>query len=301
MLFAKIFAIFLIVLSLFLILRSLILVIKRNREKEYYSYIPEFENKEVENYYYKVYEVISINSHVSSDRDMHTRIRKIRTIFPILPFLISFILSVFYVLDFEFLNNVVYIILAVAIFAMYLLPKVIHVEVIPKVIKYVNNTLSYFKNSGISSIEYDEAFMHDYDEYIRNDLIQGKLHNYSFSMSEVHTQEKIRVTRHEEYFKTIFHGVIAIVDLNNANINDDIFTTGFYNMYNQFCVVSNDQCIENDIKIINNKLFIKFDTGGIFDTDYSNERDESLSIAQDLYNLELMLKIIEDVIINVTE
>ena len=65
---------------------------------------------------------------------------------------------------------------------------------------------------------------------------------------------------------------------------------------NDIVIINNSAADEYDAKILNNKLCVKYEIGSLFDLGYTNEREESLHLARNLYNIDLMLETFEKLI-----
>ena len=87
-------------------------------------------------------------------------------------------------------------------------------NVMAKMVKYYNDSFEYNANMGIGSAEYNQIWKEYYDRYYTEDDIKGILaNNYSFEMSNVTTQVVSTDSEGRESVSNIFSGVFARIDL----------------------------------------------------------------------------------------
>jgi hypothetical protein len=90
-------------------------------------------------------------------------------------------------------------------------------RVIPAVVKFVDERLSYNPNLGLMD-QYAESkiFTQRYDRYKAEDTISGKFDLTDFSFGEIHTEYKTVTTdkngRRQEHWHTIFKGMFFVSD-----------------------------------------------------------------------------------------
>ena len=276
-----------VIIGIPIILISIIKWIKDELDaKRHESYLPKFDSELEEKYYYEVYETVTTDSNAYSERNIFLSTKLLLTIM-IVVLVILFILyrttesSIF-----------LYLTIILAIITIYVIfsnkPKIIYSDIIPKLLTKVNSTLTYHSNSGIKKEVYDASYSTNYDRYISSDLIIGNISNCDFNMSEIKLEKAFRDQNNQIYYDTVFNGVVVIVDLSKIRSES---------INNEVIVINNDPNDEYDAKILNNKLYVKFNIGSLFNISYSSVKEESLMLAKNLCNLDYMLKTVE-VLIN---
>jgi Protein of unknown function (DUF3137) len=97
-------------------------------------------------------------------------------------------------------------------------------KVIGQIVKFIDGSLQYTPDRGISRLEYQQSqlFLARVDRYVSEDFVSGRLGSTDVRFSEVHAQEK------EEHsdgdggkstsWKTIFKGILFVADF-NKNFN----------------------------------------------------------------------------------
>ncbi|MBR5662363.1 MAG: hypothetical protein IKX00_01775 [Bacilli bacterium] len=286
----KLLIILLIILGLMLLIQGIIFYKRHLNIKAYDTYLPKFDNEIVEKYYYKIYDVITVNYKTSKGRNRQILYKKLIVLCLILFGLFFFIYGS---TDFTFCKYLAFIsIICCFVFAIliYAFPSTIFREVIPKIVKFVNDSFVYYDNAGILFNEYNSAYSKNYNSYTSSDLVKGTIKNCDIKMSEVHTFNVYKDENDQVRYETVFHGVVAIIDLKNIRnkeINNNESKT------NDVVILNNGLNGEYSVKILNNNLYAKFEIGSLFDLGYTNTIEESLHLARNLYNIDYMLNIIE--------
>ena len=72
------------------------------------------------------------------------------------------------------------------------------VEVISKMVKFVDESLHYEPHTGISHEEYEQSkiFITEVDRYHCEDMVSGKLGSTAMRFSEVHSEKKTQTQKH---------------------------------------------------------------------------------------------------------
>ena len=87
-------------------------------------------------------------------------------------------------------------------------------NVMTKIVKYYNDSFEYNANMGIGSAEYSKIWKEHYDRYYAEDDIKGILaNNYSFEMSNVKAQIVSKDSKEKEVLRDIFSGIFAKINL----------------------------------------------------------------------------------------
>ncbi len=175
-------------------------------------------------------------------------------------------------------------------------------KVINAFIKEYSQDLAYKPTMGISQLVYRQAQFEYYDRYYTEDLITGILDGkYPINMAEVKTQTETTDSDGDTSTTTVFHGLFAEVEINKTvNGNIKIRRNGI-NLFNsndkiemdsgefekKFNVYATDKIVAMqlltadimqmlldfkeqskvtpEMTIENNKLYIRFATGGVFE------------------------------------
>ena len=210
-------------------------------------------------------------------------------------------------------------------------------EIIPEIIKKNFNDFKYDHNSGIDKLTYREARFEGFDRYRSDDLITGKVCNYDFIMSEVHTERRHRDKDGHTYYTTIFHGAFSKVILdkdigcfiNIVNNKIKLFSRDYYvTIENEkfekvYDVFTDDKIkamrlltpdvttkmidlydetgIYCEVKIVNNTLYIRLYTGALFNFSFSKPEKEALMVGKSLAVIDSVFKIMENFIKEVEE
>lgn len=267
----------------------LISIIKRIKDeldaKRHESYLPKFDNELEEKYYYEVYETVTTNSNAYSERNIFLSAKFL--------LIIMTIVLVFLAMLYHYTESslFLYLVIILAVITGYVIfsnkPRVIYSDIIPKLLKKVNSTLTYHSNSGIKKEVYDASYSTNYDRYLSSDLIIGNISNCDFNMSEIKLEKAYKDQNNQVYYDTVFNGVVVIVDLSKIRSEST---------NNEVIVINNNPNDEYDAKILNNKLYVKFNIGSLFTISYSSEKDESLKLAKNLCNIDYILKTVEKLI-----
>lgn len=175
-------------------------------------------------------------------------------------------------------------------------------KVIKKFVKEYSEDLEYNPTSGISSIDYRRANFESYDKYYSEDLIFGLLESkYSIKMAEVKTEKESRDSKGRKTTYTVFEGLFAEIYLDkNINVSMSIRKNGIslfdgdsklemdsgefekiFNVYSTNKIIAmqlltsdvmeyfidfkNINKITPEIKLDDNKLYIRFPTGNVFE------------------------------------
>jgi hypothetical protein len=258
--------------------------------KRHESYLPKFDNELQEKYYYDVYETVTTNSKAYNERNIFLSTKFLLIIMIIVLALLTFL--------YQYTDSTVllYLVIILGVIVIYVIfsnkPRVIYSDIIPKLLTKVNNTLIYQSSSGIKKEIYDASYSTNYDRYYSSDLITGDISNCEFNMSEIRLDKAFKDQNNQVYYETLFNGVVVIVDLSkirNESTNNEVI------------VINNNPTDEYDAKILNNKLYVKFYIGSLFTISYSSEKEESLKLANNLCNIDYMLKTIEEIIDSISK
>lgn len=172
-------------------------------------------------------------------------------------------------------------------------------KIITAIVKSYSEDFRYSPNSGIASSVYIDGEFERFDRYHSEDGIVGSSkQGYRINMSEVHTEDKYRDSDGHVHYTTLFHGIFAKVEIdkflsnkirirrntikifdNNQRIEMDssefekiydiysdnkivtmqLFTSDILQMFIDF------KDIKPELTIKENKLYIRFETGNIFE------------------------------------
>jgi len=89
-------------------------------------------------------------------------------------------------------------------------------QVIEKLVEFIGENLHYSKLGMISEHEYRRSllFPQKIDRYSGDDLVVGQVDKVDIRFSEIHTEVKKKGNKGEEYWQTVFRGLIFIADFN---------------------------------------------------------------------------------------
>lgn len=207
-------------------------------------------------------------------------------------------------------------------------------EIIKNVLKEYDSSLIYTSDKGIAESDYKQANFDSFDYFLSEDLIEGYIGDIPYLISEVKTDTNLICAGKSETV-SLFHGLVAKMELpKNLDSYISILYSGLKTYTNDFyCLVDNPNfqkrhdvysnnegqamqilslnvtniildleekmrvCFE--IKIINNLVYIRFQTADIFKTDIYNLETEAHNIAEYLLMLEgtkKVLKVILDTV-----
>lgn len=205
-------------------------------------------------------------------------------------------------------------------------------EIIPKIISSYKEGLTYEHDKGIPSNEYAAARFERWDSYHSEDLIKGKINGCDFIMGEVHTQARNTDSDGNTYYATIFRGTFAVIDLNKdfgswMNIVSEgiklfsrdnyvaLENTEFEKIYDVFAEdkikalrlltpdvttkmidLYDETGLMCEIKISNNKMYIRLYTSGLFELGFSNPRKEAKGIGRCIAVIDNVFKVTENFI-----
>ena len=178
-------------------------------------------------------------------------------------------------------------------------------KIIRVFVKEYSPTLEFLPNSGISKPPYYSGEFEKFDRYFTEDLITGTLENgYKINMAEVKTQKESRDEEGHVTYTTIFHGLFSEIELENympAEIKirkntislfdskdkvemDSSEFEKIFNVYGtnkittmqlltadvmeMFINFKEKNKIVPELTIKNNKLYIRFATGSIFEATF---------------------------------
>ena len=178
-------------------------------------------------------------------------------------------------------------------------------KIIRVFVKEYSPTLEFLPNSGISKPTYYSGEFEKFDRYFTEDLITGTLENgYKINMAEVKTQKESRDEEGHVTYTTIFHGLFSEIELENympAEIKirkntislfdskdkvemDSSEFEKIFNVYGtnkittmqlltadvmeMFINFKEKNKIVPELTIKNNKLYIRFATGSIFEATF---------------------------------
>lgn len=205
-------------------------------------------------------------------------------------------------------------------------------DVIPDVIKSYKDGLTYEHDKGIPSNIYREARFESWDRYRSEDQITGQIHDCNFTMSEVHTEDRYTDSEGHTHYRTIFRGTFAVIDLNKSfngwinivNNKIKLFSrdnyislenTEFEKIYDVFTDdkiksmrlltpdvttrmldLYNETGLYCEIKIINNKMYIRLYTSGLFEVAFSTPEKEAKKIGECIAVIDNVFKTTENFI-----
>lgn len=265
----------------------LIYVIKAIREhsdaKTYYSYVPKFPNEIVEKYYYQIYEIIVTDFHVLHDR-------KKCKVYKYLIFICLILFGLFLILGGEidfppllFLSFASLISSFVFAFLVFSRKTRIYKNVIPLLLNKLDKSYTYDESQGIPSEEYNKVYSLNYTRYTSNDLITGNISIFPFKMSEVYTENSYTDKDGNTHYNPIFSGALFIVDLSSI-IKDP---------KNIVDVLHSNPSSDYEVKLLDDKMYIGFKIGCLFNFYFSDEIEESLNLAESFYNIDYMIEIVD--------
>ena len=210
--------------------------------------------------------------------------------------------------------------------------QVLYEIILPTLLKSYNNEIQYDHYHGVSSKTYNEARFEYYDRFHSEDLIKGKINDCEYEMSEVHTEEEYRDKDGDTHYRTVFNGTFAKINLNkdfksticiiNNNIKlfsrDNYITIDNEEFEKIFDVFTTDKILAMrllspdvttkmidlynktglyfEIKIINDKLYIRFYTSSIMELSFSNSEKEAEQLARAIAVLDCVYVIMNNFI-----
>ena len=274
--------------------------------------------------------LISQNTSIKSARFKY----KMLSYFTTFSLLLSFVVILLYVSSNEKLFLLLFFVLIAAaiLAAVFKKDKELFNNVIPDILKSFKSDLKYDHYKGIDRTVYREARFESYDRYRSDDYLSGKIGDTSFEMSEVHTENEYRDKDGHTHYQTIFHGLFSKVTLNkNFNgylnivnnriklFNRDQYITidneAFEKIYDVFTDdkiksmrlltpdvttkmidLYNETGLYFELKIVDDNMYIRLYTGGMFNFSLSSEKKESKQIAYNIAKLDLAFKIMENII-----
>lgn len=103
-------------------------------------------------------------------------------------------------------------------------------DVISKMVKFVDESLHYEHQRGISHGEYQQSkiFVTNVDRYHSEDMVSGKLGSTAIRFSEVHSERKVERSNGEgkqTEWKTIFKGILFAADFNKNFVGRTVVVT----------------------------------------------------------------------------
>lgn len=177
-------------------------------------------------------------------------------------------------------------------------------KVVKKFIKAYDENLEFWYERGIPRTTYQEGEFEHFDRYHSEDLIIGNIDGHDIMMGEVHTEDESTDSEGNTTYTTLFHGLFGFSQLNNSyhgmvKIHSD---KGFLGKMfpdkkriemdssefeKYFDVIADDKIqamqiltsdimdkmldfiktskIKYELTIRNNKLYIRFKTGAMFE------------------------------------
>lgn len=89
-------------------------------------------------------------------------------------------------------------------------------NIIHPLIKQIDDSLKYSKNSSISQRHFQDSklFRKDVDRYNGNDLVQGDIDGVKLRFSDVHAEYESRDSKGRSSWHTIFQGLFIVSDFN---------------------------------------------------------------------------------------
>lgn len=89
-------------------------------------------------------------------------------------------------------------------------------KVIMKFINSYDENLEFFYEKGIPIAIYKEGNFEKFDCYYSEDLIIGKVDNHDMMLAEVHTENESVDDEGRKSYSTVFHGLFSFSKLNNS-------------------------------------------------------------------------------------
>ena len=211
-------------------------------------------------------------------------------------------------------------------------------NVIKKFVKSYCDTLTYSPERGISSQIYREAEFEHYDRYSSEDYISGILEDgYAIEMAEVHTEDESTDKDGHTTYTTIFYGLFARVSFDKAVFGtikirknklklfgnkdriemdsgefekiydvyaDDkiiamqLLTADIMQMFIDF---KNKYKISPELTIRQNKLYIRFATGNVFEANVLKRALDYDTLKKYYDTINFTLRITEKMLKNIKE
>ena len=199
-------------------------------------------------------------------------------------------------------------------------------------LKEYDSNLTYFPEGCIPREIYSQARFESFDRYHSEDRINGKVGDYDFMMADVHVEDRRTDSEGRTHYVTLFNGPVAIltlpeyINLNLSVVSNRIklFTGGthveidnpeFEELYDVF---SDNQVTAMrvltpavttkmidlyrkydfyfEVKIMNNQLYFRFHTGGLFVCNPDDTYAEATSVALYFEILNGIKEIMEEII-----
>ena len=281
-------------------------------------------------YQEKSYELIKNNPNIASERFKY----KLLGVFIFILFLLM-ILFIYLSMTTQNRLFILFIILSIVgmvVISIFRKSKTLFNEIIPQIISNYKEGLTYSHDKGIPSNIYREARFESWDRYHSEDLITGKINNCNFSMAEVHTEDRYTDSEGHTHYSTIFRGTFATIDLNKSfgswvniiNNRIKVFSrdnyislenTEFEKIYDVFTGdkikamrlltpdvttrmidLYNETGLYCEIKITDNKMYIRLYTSGLFELSFSNPEKEAKQIGSCIAVIDNVFKITENFI-----
>ena len=182
-------------------------------------------------------------------------------------------------------------------------------------LKDYDSSLTYDPKGMISREDYAYAKFEYFDTYSSSDKIDGNLNGMPFVMANVHTQDRRTDSDGDTHYVTLFRGFVVILDLQKRTGLDisivdnrlklfrgdtyveidnpefeefyDVFTTDKIkamqilspSVTNKILDLHRKHDYYFEIKLIDNLLYLRFNTGTLFTPCASNPRQEATDIA----------------------
>lgn len=199
-------------------------------------------------------------------------------------------------------------------------------------LKEYDSNLTYFPEGCIPREIYSQARFESFDRYHSEDRINGKVGDYDFMMADVHVEDRRTDSEGRTHYVTLFNGPVAIltlpeyINLNLSVVSNRIklFAGGthveidnpeFEELYDVF---SDNQVTAMrvltpavttkmidlyrkydfyfEVKIMNNQLYFRFHTGGLFVCNPDDTYAEATSVALYFEILNGIKEIMEEII-----
>ena len=212
-------------------------------------------------------------------------------------------------------------------------------QVITRFVKEYSEELDFFPASGVPYTVYSEAEFERFDKYYSEDEIKGTISKeHNILMSEVKTMEEVKDQDGNTQYKTIFHGLFAKIDLEkiiyfNLKIRKDaiieitnsqdkmnmdstefekIFTVYATNKIMAMQILTadvmqmlidfkNKNHITPEITIKCDKLYIRFNTGSVFEGKVFKKALDFDTLLKYYNIINFTLELTENIIKNIQE
>lgn len=209
-------------------------------------------------------------------------------------------------------------------------------KIINKMLENFIEELDYIPSKGLPSNIYDEVNDEYYNRYYSNDYFEGKINGRKIVMADLlvkkETKEKDEDGREKLVTTTIFNGLFGKIDLNKSINSNLTITEGYqfpffdgqklemdsYEFEKAFNVYTDDRMIAMqlltsdiqedildlynrynisfDISIINDKMYVSFSTGDMFEV-FSTKSSPNEVLEEHFYIMKFIYKLVDKIFI----